>query len=200
MDSNPYGRVLYAEKKLEGGEVISPFYFDPSIYIYIYPLKLPHLLSYHLHQSSFSSPFPSYLHHSPRLHHTHFVVFFSFKLFLLFIIHLCLHHSAASLPHLPHLSRCPQSFSIVSPLFVSFLFSLFSFPCPSLPCHHLLAFSFSFHLFPSWQSTVQEAGTSTCTSRLSGDCHRVFLCYLNPIRVKLNEAYRHIVMGGDIYV
>lgn len=88
--------------------------------------------------------------HSFLQHQTLSAGFFSF-LIISVVYHLRLHHSTASPSSLLHLSLS------------------LSASCFSLSTASSLMFPPRFIFSPSWQRTVREAGTSTCTRRLSGD-------------------------------
>lgn len=106
-------------------------------------------------QLAYSSSYQLLPLRSSLQHQTLSAGFFSF-LIISVIHHLRLHHSAASPSSLLHLS-----------------FSL-SASCFSLStATSSLMFPPRFIFPPSWQRTVREAGTSTCTRRLSGDAAAV---------------------------
>lgn len=150
---------------------------------------------FNLHQCSSTSPFPSVFLHSSLLQHARFVqpchyLISSFILYqsMFLSIYSILPMSAPCLLYLSLFSS--SSSSLPLPFHLSFPLSpFFSLPCPCLPCHHLISISSSFHLFPSRQRTVQEAGTSTCTRRLSGVTATVFV-YVILIQLESNWVLR----------
>lgn len=188
MDSNPYGWIFYAVKQTEErGSCITFSLWFINLYIL---LKSPH---FPLHQCASWSLFDSYLLHSSLLHRSHFVHSSVLFNYIFNFPPICV---PITLQHPSHISLITHTLlSVFFPPVFHFLSSpsplsrSLSAPFLSLALLSLTTTSLLFlpHFIFSPLGR-RSCGINMHMAALRWHCHRVCLCHLHPIRVKLSTA------------